>query len=695
MKIRFKILAALFILITFNFTGCISDGEDLPPVNKGDFAGFDFATVEEFNVNVHLHNRNSEPVTGVYAQLFTQNPITHEGVMVESSQDHLLFTGISDDQGTIETKINPATRFDTLYVLVKHTGFPLLTKVALERETLDIYPGATPTEEKSENAQNPTTKTLGFPAQNNGYYVLGEWAYYTGNPYYLDEPDQVSNDLLNDINASLPEGSKLPETHPQYLSEASETNLVLIEDAEVWVTFIHEGAGYKNALGYYTYPTGNPPATVEDINDLTIIFPNASYFGSGGNLFTGDKVQLMYLQPEEQTFTNVFPEGVTVAWFLVADGFGNGVVDDGRAIHYSNSYLNQESTPEKQRHNVLLYDEERELMIIGFEDMDREGGSDDDFNDAVFYSTVTPFTAVLKDLYQPVDTPEDSDNDGVSDTFDDYPNDPDKAFMNEYPAPGQFGTLIFEDLWPSLGDYDFNDMVIDYNYDLVTNLQNEVTKIEATFLLRAIGASYKNGFGFTINTDPENVSNVTGQRINRDIVNPNSNGTEANQTNATFIVFDDAYTVMTHPGGGTGINTSSDQPFVEPVEINISITFNTAIPFAQINAAPFNPFIFVNGNRQKEVHLPMNEPTDLADMSFFGTKQDESIPEQGIYYSSGKYLPWAINLPESFTYLREKEDITQGYLNFTTWATSQGTTNNDWYLDVPGYRNQSLLYDIE
>ena len=60
---------------------------------------------------------------------------------------------------------------------------------------------------------------------------------------------------------------------------------------------------------------------------------------------------------------------------------------------------------------------------------------------------------------------DDTDEDGVSDLFDDYPNDPEKAFDNYSPAEGQFGTLAFEDLWPAKGDYDFNDIVIDYQYN--------------------------------------------------------------------------------------------------------------------------------------------------------------------------------------------------------------------------------------
>jgi hypothetical protein len=34
-----------------------------------------------------------------------------------------------------------------------------------------------------------------------------------------------------------------------------------------------------------------------------------------------------------------------------------------------------------------------------------------------------------------------------------------------------YGTLAYEDLWPSKGDYDFNDLVVDYDFNIVKNNQ--------------------------------------------------------------------------------------------------------------------------------------------------------------------------------------------------------------------------------
>lgn len=191
---------------------------------------------------------------------------------------------------------------------------------------------------------------------------------------------------------------------------------------------------------------------------------------------------------------------------------------------------------------------------------------------------------------------------------------------NLYPATG-LGTLAFEDLWPGKGDYDFNDMVIDYQFELISNTGNYVDQIVGTFVLKAFGASYENGFGFQLSEDidPADIY-VEGMQITENYITLNSNGTEAGQSKPTIIVFDNAYNEMQHPGMGIGVNTTPEAPYVQPVEFEIRIYFpENTYTFAQVDIASFNPFIIVNKNRGVEVHLPNYPPTDLVDMSLFGT----------------------------------------------------------------------------
>jgi len=103
--------------------------------------------------------------------------------------------------------------------------------------------------------------------------------------------ETITQRMLNNIAVSLPEGKPVPTYHPEYISGV-DTDVKLLQEGEVWITFVGEGAGYKNALGFYTYDLNNPPAAAPSASAITIIFPNVSAQGSGGGLLPGHQVYL-------------------------------------------------------------------------------------------------------------------------------------------------------------------------------------------------------------------------------------------------------------------------------------------------------------------------------------------------------------------------------------------------------------------
>jgi len=264
------------------------------------------------------------------------------------------------------------------------------------------------------------------------------------------------------------------------------------------------------------------------------------------------------------------------------------------------------------------------------------------------------------------------------------------------------GTLAYEDLWPWKGDYDFNDMVIGYNFTIYKNVQEQIRHITATFTLYAFGASFYNGFGFSFPNIPSNaILNVSGYHLKPvSIIHLDNNGLEANQTDATVIVFDDAFDLMQHPGIGIGVNTDPSAPYVDPDTVVIEMSFmDNGIPapggpitFNQLNIGDFNPFIIINQERGVEVHLPGYPPTSLANTGMIGSGQDSGNPGSDRYYETIGNLPWGINIPEVFKYPIEKQDITGAYLHFAEWAQSDGLLYPDWFRDEPGYLDQSLIY---
>ena len=274
-----------------------------------------------------------------------------------------------------------------------------------------------------------------------------------------------------------------------------------------------------------------------------------------------------------------------------------------------------------------------------------------------------------------------------------------KSFI---PLPSFSGTLAYEDLWPGKGDFDFNDMVVDYEFNIVKNNQEVVQNITATFVLQAFGASLHNGFGFTLPTvNPGDIVSVSGYDVaNNSTFSIANNGLENGQSKATIIVFDDTYRIMPTTTGGTGANTDLAYGYNEPATVVVNIVFaDNAITYDELNIGSFNPFIIVGttvngapGSRGKEIHLPNYEPSDLFDTSYFGQSNDDSSPAEGRYFISANNLPSAINIAEKFDWVTESQDVTKAYNTFADWAQSSGSNYPDWYKDAIGYRNISLIY---
>lgn len=296
----------------------------------------------------------------------------------------------------------------------------------------------------------------------------------------------------------------------------------------------------------------------------------------------------------------------------------------------------------------------------------------------------------------------DTDNDGTIDINDDYPDDEERAFSNYTPAEG-FYSLAFEDLWPGRGDYDFNDVVLDYRFQTITNTSGKVVEIFGVFPVKASGASFSNGFGFNLpESNPAFISTpedfvVTDYDIQEGYITLNAYGHEAGQLRATVIVFDNIFNIL-EPTTGLGVNTSwMPHQDYDTVTIKITPKADTYVP-TDFKLNDWHPFIIVDQDRGREVHLPNNAPTDLMNESLFGTEEDSSVIVSGRYFKTAGNLPWAIDIPYDgnwqggFAWPKEKAEILWAYTHFAEWVESSGSTYSDWYEDDPGYRVNVNIY---
>ncbi|MCH2208111.1 MAG: LruC domain-containing protein, partial [Lentisphaerales bacterium] len=322
-----------------------------------------------------------------------------------------------------------------------------------------------------------------------------------GVPDNLVEDTEVSTALLRDIDRVLPErGTPVPVASPEFFSGEYSSNIYLSEEANVYVTFVHEGAGYRNSFGYFTYTADTVPATPEDVV-LHSVFPNSSYKGSGGGLETGNTVRI-----------GPFPAGTYVGFWVKANAWNRWThtVGDGYWTHFTLPHLNTEQDETKKQHVAMFWHEETEKLIMGFEDIHRESGScDQDFNDLIFFARTDPVEAMDLSNFVTIDADLDSDNDGIPDNSDVYPDDPERASTAYFPSQNQHNILAFEDNFPSKDDYDFNDLVITYKSQEIRNADNNLKELIMNMKVKAMGAMFHNGFAIQFPFTPDTIESAS------------------------------------------------------------------------------------------------------------------------------------------------------------------------------------------
>ncbi|MBN2669679.1 MAG: LruC domain-containing protein [Bacteroidales bacterium] len=266
-------------------------------------------------------------------------------------------------------------------------------------------------------------------------------------------------------------------------------------------------------------------------------------------------------------------------------------------------------------------------------------------------------------VYRSVDINPDTDGDGVNDVGDDYPNDPVKAYKINYPTTGM-QTISFEDLWPAVGDYDFNDLIISYNSTYAVNADGQYVSADFIIDIDAVGGSIPLGLGIQFIDGNKTaysttfISNVVGEfsYIDPDV----NNG---------IIVFNNRSDAMP-----TFYTNTSDEQTGDPVTVTCSVSID---PDFQGVLLP-NIYVFYTNDRGREIHLAGMPATTAASASYFGTSNDWlSTP-----YRTQNGLPWAIEVVQnskSYLHPLEKIAITQAYTQFFNWAYTKGAQNTTWY----------------
>ncbi|WP_394221572.1 LruC domain-containing protein [Alteromonas gracilis] len=506
--------------------------------------------------------------------------------------------------------------------------------------------------------------------QVNGKY---QWQFFTEKPWpegynqATGKPEGLTyarneypKDFFKRIKNALPES----EVNEAFMTDSDGATIHLTEEAEVFITFIHEGAGYKNSFGYFTFDRNNPPQSKEEIQE-TIVFPNLSY----PHLTNGHRVSI-----------GTFPADTSIGFFIAANGFWywTGVKDFAIPYYYSLSHLNPEKDESLKQHMVLLFDEETDEAVLGFEDLPRTWG-DNDFNDALFSVKATPETAIETADLVAMPSANDSDADGIDDGQDEYPNDYRRASTSFYPSSSEYVTLAFEDNWPYKGDYDMNDLVIREQLQLIYNADNKITGFIINGFIDARGGSHANGFGLRLlNSSPNYLDSAT-LTINGKTYNKSA---EKWQDDLVMQVWGNskAFTNTGASGKCSHFNTVPTCNRFDAVPFTFDVRL--AVDLDTLYHSELDFFIFRSNNRGHEVHFANYPPTNLANKHYFNRGEDDSDSTAGRYYVNEQNLPWALKLNDTWTYPREYIDVLWAYPSYEQWVESSGVDQNQWYKTV-------------
>jgi len=364
----------------------------------------------------------------------------------------------------------------------------------------------------------------------------------------------------------------------------------------------------------------------------------------------GTAVQLIYY-PEiadgsKAGATTVFPADYRIGFVLATNAWTNrlragdkkyrAATSDGLSVN-NNGVAYQ--TP---RTAVFRYTDKKSginSVLFSFEDHN----NDENFSDVVFTMTSNPVDAVT-------DIPSVDVNDG-------------KKTANVLR-----GIYAFEDLWPSRGDYDMNDVMVRSDYEKVFN---EKGIFEESFMLKTFAnfAGNANGLAVTL------TGAAADAKLEFSVRKPGAETFEA----ADFER--DGKVVLLTPD------------VKETMGATYRITAKYDAPVADAQAGTIKPFIYrtdrdgLTAGKRWEVHIPYEAPTARAEMSFFGTNDDKSVPEKGIYYVRAENYPFAFflsgandgDVAKLLDQTNEKSPIDQVYPAYAEWAATNGEKNKDWY----------------
>lgn len=243
-----------------------------------------------------------------------------------------------------------------------------------------------------------------------------------------------------------------------------------------------------------------------------------------------------------------------------------------------------------------------------------------------------------------------------------------EAVAFSYPS-SNWNFRAFEDLWPSKGDYDFNDVVLKYKLNFEADKDNNITQVTALVIVNALGGSLRNGIALQfLHADKSRYFGnlftvVQGEHAKIDPQDP------------SVVILNN--NIIDNLGSGF-YNNMGEGYDANPRVYEISISLNAEAGVKSTDLIP-DLFLYRSSDRGLEMHMPYMPPSMAANLSNFNTFEDDS--KNTGYYLSHEGYPWVIEVSDCnvFYHPRSKVNLVDAYPDFVTWVESNGTSNKTWY----------------
>lgn len=251
------------------------------------------------------------------------------------------------------------------------------------------------------------------------------------------------------------------------------------------------------------------------------------------------------------------------------------------------------------------------------------------------------------------------------------------------------GTVLFEDNWPNLGDYDFNDLVADYrietHFSPGDKEQYKYEHINVSVSIRAIGGHYpaKLGLQFLGTLHQKNIQRYEGLNVTTaeglkvKLANPN-------EMDKAPIFYIEGVNALKNKGEMFYNTQKQDAQTVATVSFSMYTSlendYDASTAFVQA-ASAINQDFFLVTTAGREIHLRGYKPTAL----YTTYNEDVTVAKDAFMssdnaYATDKNLVWGMKVVSGFQFPLEEKDIRKVYNpNFAKWVESDGNEATNWY----------------